>query len=176
MLPTALMKNLIDHLCFMLHRPFFFTKKALVVSTTAGIGATETVKNLAGTLRGIGFNRCYELPLTTHSWNAFALNEKSKSKCATIAKKFHLDVSSGKIHSPTWLILIPYNLFRGMSLHYAKGTVYEYQDGIHWSDPIRAKSVYDPAVPVPFYKKLFGVFFYLIGKASPYFFTLTYRR
>jgi len=34
---TALTKNLIDHLCFMLHRPCFFTKKALVVSTVGGV-------------------------------------------------------------------------------------------------------------------------------------------
>jgi len=67
MQPTALTKNLIDHLCFMLHRPFFFTKIALVVSTTAGIGADKTVEYLAGTLRGLGFNKCNEFPLTSHS-------------------------------------------------------------------------------------------------------------
>lgn len=31
--PTALMKNFTDHLAFMIHRPRFFTKKALIISS-----------------------------------------------------------------------------------------------------------------------------------------------
>ena len=176
MQPTALTKNLIDHLCFMLHRPFFFTKKALIISTTAGIGASNAVTYLAGTLRGLGFNKCYEFPVTSHSWNAFVMNEKTKKKCTAIARKFHSDVSSKKLHSPTWLILIPYNLFRGMSLSYTKGSEYEYIDGKHWTEPVRMNKVYDEAVPVPFYKKPFGSLFYLIGKISPRFIVITYRK
>lgn len=174
--PTALTKNLIDHLCFMLHRPFFFTKKALVISTTAGVGANKAVKYIAGTLRGIGFNKCYEFPVLTYSWNAYSINEKMKYKCAKKAKVFHNDVVSKKMHQPTWLILIPYNLFRGMSLRYAKGSQYEYMDGIHWTDTVRAKSIYDPSIPVPFYKKAFGSLFYFIGKIAAKIITITYQK
>ena len=53
---------------------------------------------------------------------------------------------------------------------------YKYMDGTHWSDPIRAKSIYDPSVPVPFYKKPFGGIFYIIGKTASKFITLTYRK
>ncbi len=56
MQPTALTKNLIDHLCFMLHRPYFFDKKAIVVSTVGAVGGKQAVKYLAGTLKGIGFS------------------------------------------------------------------------------------------------------------------------
>ena len=78
MQPTALTKNLIDHLCFLLHRPFFFTKKALVVSTTGGVGADKAVQYIAGTLRGLGFNKCYELPVVSSSWNAYQIEEKTR--------------------------------------------------------------------------------------------------
>ncbi|MFA9379956.1 MAG: flavodoxin family protein, partial [Acetanaerobacterium sp.] len=74
MQPTAMTKNLIDHLCFMLHRPCFFTKKALIVSTTAGVGASDAVKYISGTLSGMGFNKCYEFPVTSYSWNAYSIN------------------------------------------------------------------------------------------------------
>lgn len=176
MQPTALTKNLIDHFCFMTHRPYFFAKKALVLSTTGGVGAKDTVKYLAGWFRALGFNKCYELPVVSSSWNAYRLNDKIKLKCAKLSKKFHMDVVSRRLHAPRWLILIPYNLFRGMSLSYIKGTEYEYMDGIHWSDPYRTKSVYDPSIPVPLYKKPFGGLFYIIGKIAPKFITLTYRK
>lgn len=135
MQPNALTKNLIDHLCFMLHRPY-----------------------------------------TSSSWNAYTINEKVKSRCGKIARTFHNDVASKRMHRPTWLILIPYNLFRGMSLSYVKGTEYEYMDGMHWTDPVRAKSTYDPAIPVPFYKKVFGSLFYAIGKIASKFVVVTYRK
>lgn len=146
------------------------------MSTTAGTGAKEAVKYIAGMLRGLGFNKCYEFPVTSYSWNSYCLNDKIKYKCTKLAKKFHSDVASKKIHAPRWLILIPYNLFRGMGLSYVKGTEYEYMDGTHWSDPIRTKKVYDRSIPVPFYKKPFGSLFYIIGKAMPKFITITYRK
>ncbi|MFA9379957.1 MAG: NADPH-dependent oxidoreductase, partial [Acetanaerobacterium sp.] len=102
--------------------------------------------------------------------------DKTKSKCEKLAKKFHDDVASTKLYPPSLLTLIPYNLFRGMSLSYIKGTDYEYMDGTHWTDPIRAKRVYDPSVPVPFYKRPFGNLFYLIGKIATKFFVITYRK
>lgn len=176
MQPTAMAKNLIDHLCFMLHRPYFFSKKGLVVTTTAGVGADKAAGYVAGTLRGLGFNRCYELPVVTASWNAYRMDDKAKKKCAAKARLFHQDVASKKLHRPSWLILIPYNLFRGMSLNYVKGTEYEYADGAHWTDPVRAKSFYGPSVPVPFYKRAFGQLFYGIGRMAGRFMTVTYKK
>jgi len=176
MLPPALTKNLIDHLCFMLHRPYFFTKKGMVIATTGGVGANKAAKYLAGMLRGIGFNKCYEFPVASHSWNAYAVDEKAKVKCAKMARTFHNDVSSGEMHPPSLLLLILYNLMRGMALGYVKGTAYETEDGTHWTEPVRAKRVYDAAIPVPFYKKPFGALFYAVGKLGAKFMTITYRK
>lgn len=173
---TALMKNFLDHLCFMLHRPYFFHSKAIVIATTGGVGAKSAAKSVASTLKGIGFNSCYILAAASSSWNDYKPNEKIRKKCESLAVKFHKDVSSGKLHSPSTALLIPYNLFRGMSLSYVKGTEYEYMDGIHWSDPIRAKNVYDLTIHVPFYKKPVGSLFYYIGKMAGKFVTITYKK
>ena len=176
MQPTALTKNLIDHLCFLLHRPCFFTKKAIVVSTVGGVGVKQAVKYLAGTLGATGFNKCYKLPVVSYSWNSYMLDSKVKEKCKKLAKTFHKDVSSKKIHSPTLLQLIPYNLFRAISLDYVKGAEYETFDGVHWTEPARAKNAYDPAIPLPLYKKLFGNLFYILGKKLSKRITVTYRK
>ncbi|MDR3263405.1 MAG: NAD(P)H-dependent oxidoreductase [Clostridiales bacterium] len=176
MQPAALTKNLIDHLCFMLHRPYFFTKKAVVITTTGGIGANKSAKYLAGMLRGIGFNRCGELPVTSHSWNAYKVADKTAIKCAKAAKAFDNDVSSKKMHPPTASLLIFYNLMRGMGMGCVKGTEYATKDGEHWTDPVRINRFYDAAIPVPFYKKPLGALFFLMGKLSAKFITVTYRK
>ena len=176
MQPAALTKNLIDHLCFMLHRPYFFTKKAVAVSTVGGVGAKQCVKYLAGTLRGIGFNRCYGFPVASYSWDDFRIDGRTRGKCARLASVFHGDVSSKRLRPPTWLQLIPYNLFRGMSLKYASGAEFETCDGAHWTAPQRSGAAYDPAVPVPFIKRCFGNAFCLLGKLLSSRITITYRK
>lgn len=176
MQPNALVKNLIDHMCYMLHRPHFFKNKAIVVTTTGGVGGKSAVNYLTGWLKGIGFNYCYKLPIASHSWNAYKINDKTKLKCKKLAEKFHKDVSSNKMHEPTFTVLIIYNLFRGISPAYAEGTEYETEDGAYWTNPLRSKSTYNPLITVPVYKKAFGNAFYVIGKAANKFVTITYKK
>lgn len=176
MQPPALAKNFIDHMCFMLHRPHFFRNKALVVSTTGGVGAKDAVDYVAGTLSGIGFNRCYKLPVLSCSWNAYKPKEKTVAKCKRVTARFHRDVASKKLHSPSFGILLVYNLFRGMSRGYAQGTEYETEDGVYWTDKIRVNSTYDPSVKVPAFKRAFGSVFFSIGVLASKFVTITYKK
>lgn len=176
MQPNALAKNLIDHLCFYMHRPKFFGKKALVVSTTGGVGSKNAVKYAAEALRAVGFNKCYELPVLAFSWNNYIVNEKTAKKLKNTAVKFHKDVASKKLHSPRFSVLMTYNLFRGMSLGYIKGTEYETEDGVFWTSPERIHCAYDSSVRIPVIKKLFGSLFYGIGKIASKFAIVTYKK
>ena len=176
MAPNALAKNFVDHLCFFMHRPHFFQNKAIVVSTTGGVFADKTVTYLAGTLLSIGYNRCYKLPIAAYSWNDYRPNEKLGEKIKKETRKFYRDVASEKLHSPSIGIMIPYNLFRGMSLGYVKGTEYETEDGNFWTEPNRANCTYDPAVKVPFYKKPIGYLFYALGKKASKSVLITYKK
>ena len=173
---TALLKNLFDHLCFMLHRPFFFQSKALVITTTGGVGAKAAAKSIAAFLKGIGFNRCYQFSTATYSWNDYKITQAASSKLMKITDKFHRDVISGRLHSPSSMLLIPYNLFRGMSLAYVKGTEFETQDGAYWTEEHRKKGVYDNSIHVPFYKKPVGQLFYIIGKIAGKKLIVTYKK
>ncbi|MDF2921881.1 MAG: NAD(P)H-dependent oxidoreductase [Paenibacillaceae bacterium] len=173
---TALLKNLFDHLCFMLHRPYFFQSKALVITTTGGVGAKAAAKSIASFLKGIGFNRCYRFSVSTYSWNDYKITEAVSAKLHKITSKFCSDIASRTLHSPSCVLLIPYNLFRGMSLSYVKGTEYEMQDGVHWAEESRKRGVYDSAVQVPFYKKPIGQLFYIIGKIAGKKYVVTYKK
>ncbi len=173
---TAIVKNLFDHLCFMLHRPYFFKSKVLVITTTGGVGAKAAAKGIAAFLKGIGFNRCYRFGIVSHSWNDYRINEKTKWKLMKIVGRYYNDIVSGRLHSPSCILLIPYNLFRGMSLAYVKGTEFETQDGTYWTEEGRRKGVYDSTVHVPFYKKPIGQLFYIIGKIAGRKIMVTYKK
>jgi multimeric flavodoxin WrbA len=173
---TALLKNLTDHLCFMLHRPRFFQSKALILTTTGGVGAKQSTKSIADFFKGIGFNRCYPFGVAAYSWNDYQMSEKTVRLLEKTVRRFERDVASKKLHSPSILDLIPYNLFRGMSLAYIKGTDYETYDGVHWTEDCRKKGVYDRSVPVPFYKKPVGQLFYWIGKTAGKHVMVTYKK
>lgn len=173
---TAILKNFFDHLCFLMHRPYFFHSKAMIITTTGGVGANEAAKSIASTLRAIGFNYCYLLALQSCSWNAYEPNDKAVRKSRKVALQFYQDVASKKPHPVRTDLLIPYNLFRGMSLAYVKGTQYETEDGNYWTDPGRAKFVYDPSVPLPLLGKPIGHIFYMIGKYAGKKISITYKK
>lgn len=166
MTETALLKNLFDHLCFMLHRPHFFHSKALIITTTGGVGGNKAAKSIKSMLRGIGFNRCYCFSRPTFSWNAYKPDSRTLGILKKKVNKFYRDVKSKKLHSPATILLMPYNLFRGMSLAYAPGTEYETKDGVYWTEEERKNKVYDLHVKVPFYKRIVGHIFYGIGKMA----------
>jgi len=175
---TAMLKNLFDHLCFFLHRPHFFQKKAMIVTTTGGVGGMAAAKEIAATLYGIGFNRCYLFSQSSFSWNDYKPVEKTKKRLRKKTIAFYQDVKSKKLYGPSYKILIPYNLFRGMSLFYTKDSEFPTKDGEHWTKKYRKNKVYDALVFVPRYKRPIGHFFYAIGKfaGSRKKFQVTYKK
>ena len=53
---SALMKNMIDLLVYQMHRPAFFGKKAIVVTTAAGAGQKGVLRYLQKTVANWGFD------------------------------------------------------------------------------------------------------------------------
>lgn len=158
----ALTKNFTDHLAFLLHRPRYFNKKALIISTTGGVSANTVTQSLANTLAGWGFNKCYQLPIVALSWNDYKPTEKHKKKSYKISKAFYMNLKSKKLHSPKIGVLIPFNLFQAMCEEYAPGTEYSTQDGVFWKKYVGMR--YAPGIPLPIYKRAIGRIIYQIGK------------
>jgi multimeric flavodoxin WrbA len=87
----AVMKNLIDRLSYLGHRPRYFNKQAVVISTTCGIGLKESLQSLSFSTAGAwGFKLVGTLGAHTHP---FYLDKKSRIKLDTnieiLAKKFY---------------------------------------------------------------------------------------
>lgn len=84
MMPSAPMKSFIDlfYQYWIPHRPqaYMFSKKAVVISTTAGVGAGKVCKDLKRTLAywGVPYIRSYSLAVQASGWNE--VSEKRKAK------------------------------------------------------------------------------------------------
>jgi multimeric flavodoxin WrbA len=63
---TALMKNFFDHFAYFYHRPRFFGKPAIIVSTTGGSGLKETLDYLSFTALGWGYRPVAKLGAIQH--------------------------------------------------------------------------------------------------------------
>jgi len=173
---TGLLKNFMDHITYLIHRPRFFTKKGLVITTVGGVGGRAAAKSIASFLKGIGFNKCYSLSMQSISWNAYEPNENAKRQIRKSVARFAKDVSSRKMHFQETGLIIPYNLFRGMSTHYVSGSEYETEDGVFWTDPLRKNSRYDSRIPLLPHQVLVATLFYTIGKVAGKKMVVTYKK
>lgn len=152
---TALLKNFIDHTAYFYHRPEFFTKKALVVVTTAGSGHKKVGKYLDETLRNWGFNERFKLCLIdVHDRQGYLpLNIKEKIDKETI--KFYNSIESKKLKSPSMQALFMYNLWRAMAYNGHVPRDYDY-----WVENDMLNHEYHPAIPCNFIKKIPCKIFY----------------
>lgn len=170
----GILKNFTDHMAFMLHRPRYFRKKALIISTTGGVAADSTTKALASTLSGWGFNKCYQLPIVALSWNDYNPTQKNLKKTYKVTRKFYLDIKSGKMHVPVIGALIPFNLFQAMCVGNKGEAEFPTQDNKFW---LQYKGMrYAPGIPLTPFKWLFGGMFYLIGKYLSKNMIITYKK
>ncbi len=173
---TGLLKNFMDHITYFVHRPQFFTKKAMVITSVGGFGGSAAAKSIAGFLKSIGFHKCYLKSVQSISWNAYEANKKEKESVKKCATKFTKDVISAKMGFPDTGLLIPYNLFRGMSIYYVAGTEYKTEDGIYWMDISRRNRGYDSRIPLLPHQKLVAALFYTMGKIAGKKMIVTYKK
>ncbi len=160
----ALTKNVLDHLCFALHRPIFVGKKALIISTTGGIGAKQSTKKLEGTLLGMGFIKCYKIAITAYSWNDYQPSSKEIDQTINTTSLFYNDIFNSIIHTPKIPQILMFNLFKGMCANPQIPNQYKTLDHTYWSNKVFENKVYFPEMPVPLHKHIIGQFFYLIGR------------
>jgi len=158
---SALIKNFIDHLSYNIHRPRFFTKKMLALSTAGGTGSKNCTKYLRETFMSWGFNRGYEFPVISNSYGGYEPPQNVVAKCKRMTEKFYIDVSGGKLYPPTLVSLLVYNIFRGMS---HVGTVGEFYDNEYWEKTGLIHVAYAKEIPLPLYKRFLGNIIYFFAK------------
>ena len=108
---TALLKNFLDHTAYLYHRPEFFTKKALVVVTTAGAGQKKVANYIDETLRHWGVNKVYKFSIACGGKDELETKDIDK-----VSKKFSGDVESDKLHSPKFGDIIFFDVWKAMAV------------------------------------------------------------
>ncbi|WP_405306761.1 flavodoxin family protein [Methanobrevibacter sp.] len=152
---TALLKNFFDHTAYFYHRPDFFTKKALVVVSTAGAGHKKVANYIDETLRHWGVNKVYKIAMACGGKDALETKQIDK-----VSQKFAADVESGKMHSPKFGDIVFFDVWKAMAVS---------------SDPIKADAEFwhksdlvnhdfAPEVKLNPLKKLFSKLMFLIMK------------
>ncbi|MCI5866880.1 MAG: NAD(P)H-dependent oxidoreductase [Methanosphaera sp.] len=154
---TALIKNFIDHLAYFFHRPYFFNKKAIVVTTTAGAGAKDAGKYLDETLRHFGYNKRYKLCFVNSYDARGKLPFKVREEIDKQTLKFYDDIKEDRLYSPSFKALFYYNMWRSMAYN---GHVKADQN--YWVENNMMDSEFHPDIPCSGLKKLPFKIFYKI--------------
>ncbi|MBQ6100176.1 MAG: NAD(P)H-dependent oxidoreductase [Methanobrevibacter sp.] len=144
---TALLKNFLDHTAYIYHRPEFFTKKALIMVSTAGAGDKKVAKYLDETLRHWGVNKVYKVNMACGGKDELETEDIDKT-----SRKFNDDVKSKKLHSPKFNDVIFYNVWRAMAKR---------EDGIpadieFWHETGLVEYDFSPDIKLGIIKKIFA--------------------
>lgn len=144
---TALLKNFLDHTAYLYHRPEFFTKKALIVVTTAGAGHKKVANYIDETLRHWGVNKTYKISMACGGKDTLETAEIDKT-----SQKFSKDVDSNKLHSPKFGDIVFFNVWKAMAQ--SKDPIKADKD--FWHDTGLVNNDFSPDVKLNPVKKLFS--------------------
>ena len=129
---NAAMKNLLDHLSYMFHRPAFFGKKGMVVTTSTGAGEKAVAKYLKTVLGQWGINGAAIVSQTAKKQKMVS-PDKTAAKLDRAAERFYQSIASKRFIAPTLRNIAVHNAFRAMSLsdysESERDTAYWRQDG-----------------------------------------------
>ena len=153
---SSQLKNFIDHMSYNLHRPKFFNKKALIITTTAETKSKEVSDYIEKVLTYWGINTIYKLPIVYRNDN-LKFYEKQINK---LSKKFINNLKSEKFKSPSFKVIAKYNYLKAKSiLLYTKGNInYEY-----WQNNELYKYPYNPSINIGAIKSIFGNLVYKVS-------------
>lgn len=152
---TAILKNYLDHTAYIYHRPAFFTKKALVIVSTAGAGQKDVAKYIDETLRHWGVNKVYKI---THACGG--KDSIDVKNINGISQKFAKDVESGKLHSPKFGDVLFYNVWRAMVLSEAPLEA----DAKFWFETGLVNNDFSPKIKLNIVKKAFAKMMFFVMK------------
>jgi len=153
---TALLKNFFDHTAYLFHRPQFFTKKAIVVVTTAGAGHKKVANYIDETLRHWGVNKVYKIAMACGGKEHLETEPIDK-----VSKKFFKDLKSNKLHSPKFGDILFFDVWKAM----ANTDEPIKPDVEYWNETGLINEDFSPDVKLNFIKKGFSkLMFFILSK------------
>jgi multimeric flavodoxin WrbA len=110
---SGLMKTFIDRFSYIFHRPRFFDKKALLLTTTGALGCKDVLKYLHLVTRVWGFEVVDQVGLVTPPYENPEHGRKEHDKMiAAAARRFYDSIASGKRSPPGLMDVIIFNAQR----------------------------------------------------------------
>lgn len=150
------LKNFIDHMSYNFHRPKYFNKKALIITTTAGVNAKEISNYIKEVLTFWGINTTYKLPIVYRN-DKLEIYDKQIDK---VLNEFIDTLKNNTFKSPTFKTIASYNVFRSMSTNlYTKGN----PDYDYWKNSELYKYPYHPDIKIGMIKSIFGNTLYKVA-------------
>ena len=145
---TVLMKKFMDKLGYIAHRPYFFDKYAMFVSTCKGFGADLANDYMSSNIGQYGFNEVSTLDLYI-SRKSEAETKYNQNQIIQEFKKLIQAIQKGERDKPTVGDLVYFQIFKAISELNKKEGIADYE---YYKD----KTGYYYDVDVPFYKKRFA--------------------
>lgn len=108
---SALMKNFVDHLAYLIHRPILVNKPAMVLATTGGSGLKETLNYLKLVAVGFGCFSVGELGVITSLKETSSYYKKLTKQMDKMCDQMIKCIQTGRRRSPSLYELM---FFRGM--------------------------------------------------------------
>lgn len=127
---TALMKNFVDHLAFLVHRPIFFQKPAMIF-IHRGDMFQESIKYMARVARSWGFSVVARLGIPDPDDMTPQSREKSIRKLEKETDKFFRALESGKLPAPSLYDLLGFRVWKINALALKKDFPADYQ---YWKE------------------------------------------
>ncbi len=145
---TALMKKFIDKLGYIGHRPYFFDKYAMFVSTCKGFGADLANEYMSSNIGQYGFNVVSTLELYI-STKSEAETQYNKEQFVQAFKKLVSAIQNGERFKPKFGYLVYFYIMKAISELNKKEGIADYE---YYKD----KTDYYYDFEIPFYKKWFA--------------------
>jgi multimeric flavodoxin WrbA len=145
---TVLMKKFMDKLGYIAHRPYFFDKYAIFVSTCKGFGADLANEYMSSNIGQYGFNVVSSLELYI-STKSEVETQYNKEQTVQVFKKLISAIQKGERFKPKFGYLVYFHIMKTISELNKKEGIADYE---YYKD----KTDYYYDVKIPFYKKWFA--------------------
>ena len=123
---TALMKKFMDRLGYIAHRPYFFDKYAMFVSTCKGFGADLANEYMSSNIGQYGFNVVSTLDLYV-STKSEAERKHNNDQIIQAFKKFVSAIQNGERFKPEFGDLVYFHIFKALAELNRKEGIADYE-------------------------------------------------
>ncbi len=152
---SGVLKNFLDHMSYNFHRPRYFTKRALIITTTAGVAEKKISDYISKVLRFWGINKINSISIKYRE----DYLKKYENKINKEVNSFIISLESEENVIVTYKNIVNYNAFKAMSMTISDKNSADYR---YWIESGMYKMPYAENVQIGRIKTIFSNVLYNI--------------